>query len=82
MSDHPYLPRCVHLSCKSMQVFGENFENDPEYQAGMVEFWCTETFRNVGPDGGELSVDLCSNPQRGCFQEVLKMANEANGPGL
>ena len=49
----PYRPRCIHLTCKSMQVWGEDFENDPEYQAGMVEFSCTQTFRNLGPDGAD-----------------------------
>ena len=81
MSDQPYRPRCICLSCKSMQVFGENFESDPEFQAGMVEFWCTETFTNLGPDGGEISMALCSNPERSCYQEfaVLRGQEDANG---
>ena len=28
--------RCIHLCCKSMVVFGEAFESDPEFQAGMT----------------------------------------------
>jgi hypothetical protein len=59
----------VRLTCKSMMVYGENFMADPEFQGGMVEFQCLQTFRNEGPDGGELSLDLCSDPQRGCFEE-------------
>jgi len=71
MSDNttPYRPRCIKLTCKSMMVYGENFQDDPEFQAGMVEFQCLGTFRNLGPDGGELSLELCSNPERTCFQE-------------
>jgi hypothetical protein len=71
MSDTPtpYRPRCIHLCCKSMLVFGEAFESDPDYQAGMVEFWCTHTSKGEGPDGGEVALDLCSNPERTCFQE-------------
>jgi hypothetical protein len=68
-STPPYRPRCMHLCCKSMQVYGEDFLNDPEFQAGMVEFWCTQTFTAQGPDGGETSLDLCSNPERTCFRE-------------
>ena len=49
----PYRPRCIHLTCKSMMVYGEAFENDPEYQAGMTEFTCTCTFQPQGPDGGD-----------------------------
>jgi len=81
MSDQaqPYRPRCICLFCKSMQVYGENFESDPEYQAGMTEFWCTQTFRNLGPDGGEVSMDLCTKPERGCYQEVLVMRDEELG---
>jgi hypothetical protein len=61
--------RCIHLTCKSMMVYGEDFENDPEFQAGMVELQCLRTAQNIGPDGGELSVPLCSNPARECYQE-------------
>jgi hypothetical protein len=52
-----------------MMVYGEDFQNDPEFQAGMVEFQCMRTFRNLGPDGGELSLDLCSDRERTCFEE-------------
>jgi len=62
-------PRCIHLTCKSMMVFGEDFESDPEYQSGMVEFTCTRTFRGEGPDGGPLSLPLCSVPERECYCE-------------
>jgi hypothetical protein len=34
------------------KVYGEDFENDPEFQAGMVEFTCTQTMYGTGPDGG------------------------------
>ena len=70
MSDTPtpYRPRCVHLTCKSMMVYGEDFASDPEYQAGMVDFQCLKTCQNLGPDLGELSVDRCSDPQRACFE--------------
>ncbi len=64
-----YRPRCIYLTCKSMQVWGEDFQNDPEFQAGMVEFCCTQTMTAKGPDGGDTGVELCSNPERSCFQE-------------
>lgn len=64
-----YRPRCIHLTCKSMQVWGEDFENDPEFQAGMVEFSCTQTFTNQGPDGADVNYEACRNPQRTCFRE-------------
>ena len=65
----PYRPRCIYLTYKSMQVFGEDFENDPEFQAGMVEFTCTETFKNLGPDGGDVAFEACCNKERKCFRE-------------
>jgi hypothetical protein len=52
-----------------MLVYGENFENDPEFQAGTVEFWCLRTSKGQGPDGDEASLPMCSNPDRGCFEE-------------
>jgi len=64
-----YRPRCIHLCCKSMLVFGEAFESDPDYQAGLTDFWCVQTSKGQGPDGGEISLELCSNPERSCFQE-------------
>ncbi len=71
MSDTPstYRPRCMKLCCKSMIVFGEDFENDPDYQAGLTDFWCVRTSKGEGPDGDSVSMELCSNPERGCFQE-------------
>jgi hypothetical protein len=71
MSDTPseYKPRCIYLTCKSMMVYGEAFEQDPEYQAGMVEFTCVCTFTSQGPDGGATSLELCSDPERTCFRE-------------
>jgi hypothetical protein len=71
MSDTPtpYRPRCIFLTCKSMAVYGEDFLNDPEFQAGMVEWQCLKSCRNLGPDGGELSLELCSNQERSCYQE-------------
>ena len=68
-SPQPYKPRCMYLSCKSMLVWGEDFRNDPEYQAGMVEFTCVQTMRSAGPDGGHASLAACSDPLRPCFRE-------------
>lgn len=65
----PYRPRCINLTCKSMQVYGEDFESDPDFQAGMVEFTCMETFRNSGPDNDMVDLAACSNPERPCFRE-------------
>jgi len=61
-------PRCINLMCKAMMVYGENFEDDPDYQAGMTDWWCQCTQKPHGPDGGELSLPGCSLPQRSCYQ--------------
>jgi len=68
----PYHPRCVYLTCKSMQVFGEEFEQAPEYQAGMDELTCSRTFRGWGPDSKKVSLAACSDPERGCFAEFVE----------
>jgi hypothetical protein len=62
-------PRCIHLHSKAMAVFGEGYENDPDYQDGMTDFWCVQTAKAFGPDGGEVTLKECSDPQRGCYQE-------------
>lgn len=69
MSQDADRPRCMFLNCKSMQVYGEDFQNDPEFQGGMVEFWCTQTFRNLGPDDGEVAFEPCRDEKRTCYRE-------------
>jgi hypothetical protein len=64
-----YRPRCKHLCCKSMLVFGEAFEADPDYQAGTTDFWCLCTSKGQGPDGDGVSLPQCSEPGRSCFRE-------------
>jgi len=64
-----YKPRCRNLSCKAMQVYGEQFEQDPEYQAGNVDFWCACTARGVGPDGLHVGLELCRERTRDCYRE-------------
>jgi hypothetical protein len=64
----PPPPRCINLMCKAMLVFGEAFEMDPDYQAGMTDFWCQCTQKPYGPDNNELSLPLCSDPKRSCYQ--------------
>jgi hypothetical protein len=52
-----------------MLVFGEAFESDPEYQAGVVNFWCTLTAKGQGPDGEVVALDACSRRERSCHRE-------------
>ncbi|GIW78825.1 MAG: hypothetical protein KatS3mg105_0632 [Gemmatales bacterium] len=69
MNSEGYKPRCIHLSCKSMVVYGDDFENDPDFEAGLVDFQCTKTMKAQGPDGEDACLESCSNPNRSCFQE-------------
>ena len=62
-------PRCIFLLCKSMLVYGEAFESDPEYQAGITDFWCQRTSKGQGPDGDHVALSECSDPTRGCYRE-------------
>lgn len=61
--------RCVYLTCKSMMVYGEDFEQDPDFQADMADFQCLKTCTNMGPDKQRATLDLCSDPNRRCYQE-------------
>jgi hypothetical protein len=70
MSDEStYRPRCQNLCCKAMVVYGEGFADAPDYHEGSGEFWCIRTAKGQGPDGEGVSLSLCSDPQRECFQE-------------
>jgi len=64
-----FTPRCKFLLCKSMLTYGEAFETDPEYQAGITDFWCQCTSKAQGPDGEHVALAECSNPQRECYRE-------------
>jgi hypothetical protein len=65
----PAPPRCIHLQSKALAVYGEGFEDDPDYQAGLTDCWCNQTARPLGPDGGEVSTKACSDPDRDCYQD-------------
>jgi hypothetical protein len=52
-----------------MLVFGESFEEDPDYQAGNTDFWCLDTSTNTGPDGGEVNMGCCRSAERSCYRE-------------
>ena len=65
----PAPPRCIHLQSKAMAVHGEQFESDPDYEAGLTECWCVKTARSLGPDDGTVSLKACSDPERDCYQE-------------
>ena len=71
MSELPQVPapRCKYLYCKSMIVFGEDFASDPDFQAGITDFWCLQTSRGLGPDDDEVNMDECCRPDRPCYQE-------------
>jgi hypothetical protein len=60
--------RCLNLYCKSMLVYGEDFESDPDYQSGCVEFSCLRTTKGQGPDGDGVSLPQCSDPSRACYK--------------
>jgi hypothetical protein len=65
----PYKARCMFLTCKAMMVYGEDFESDPDYQSGAMDFTCTHTCQCHGPDGGYVALEACSNSERSCFRE-------------
>ena len=52
-----------------MLVYGEAFEQGPDYQDGLEELWCLCTSKGQGPDGDEVTMEQCSTPERACFQE-------------
>jgi hypothetical protein len=63
------VPRCIHLQSKAMAVYGEGYENDPDFQDGTSPFWCMQTGRPLGPDSGAVGMTACCEAGRGCYQE-------------
>jgi hypothetical protein len=69
MSELPVIaPRCMYLQCKAMVVYGESFEDDPDYQAGLTNFWCVRSAKSLGPDDDEVNLGRCTDPTRPCYQ--------------
>jgi hypothetical protein len=64
-----YRPRCRYVNSKSMQVYGEAYESDPDFIAGMTDFWCDCTGKAVGPDGNGVGIEECKDQERECFRE-------------
>jgi len=62
-------PRCKYIHCKSMIVYGEDFASDPDYLAGMTDFWCLRTSKSLGPDDDVVNMEECSTATRPCYQE-------------
>jgi hypothetical protein len=62
-------PRCIHLQSKAMAVHGEAFEDDPDFQAGLTDFWCLQTAKPLGPDDGDVSLADCCDRGRACYAE-------------
>ncbi|HJZ59533.1 MAG TPA: hypothetical protein VKE74_31605 [Gemmataceae bacterium] len=71
MTELPQVPqtRCIYLQSKAMAVHGEGFEGDADYQDGLTDFWCVQTARGLGPDGGGVSLKECCDAQRDCHRE-------------
>jgi hypothetical protein len=71
MSELPQVkpPRCLFLGSKAMAVHGEAFESDPDYEAGLSDVWCMQSGRGLGPDGGEVGLDVCCDKGRDCYRE-------------
>lgn len=61
--------RCKFLYCKSMMVYGEEFASDPDYQAGLTNFWCLQTSKSRGPDDDDVDLEECSQTNRSCYRE-------------
>jgi len=52
-----------------MAVYGESFENDPDYQDGLTDFWCLRTAKPFGPDDADAGMAHCCDRGRECYQE-------------
>jgi hypothetical protein len=59
----------MNFSCKAMLVFGEGFQDDPNYHGSAADCWCVLTAKVTGPDGDLVELEACSDQKRGCFRE-------------
>ncbi len=59
-------PCCVHLRCKSLHIRSDERPGMIHHEEAM-DYWCSRTSRNVGPDRDDVVHPLCQ-AGRACFE--------------
>lgn len=63
------MKRCQFITCKGMQVFGNDYRTPEDESARTNSFWCTRTHTVLGPDGGLVILSKCTDG-RSCYDEL------------
>ena len=63
------LDRCRHIVCKGMHVHGDNYMTPVHDCDRSNDFWCQQTLRVLGPDGGLVMLSECHSG-RECYKEL------------
>ena len=63
------LTRCQNLTCKGMQVFGDEYMTPVDDAHRSTDFWCVKTQNVLGPDGALVVLTSCT-PSRECYEAL------------
>lgn len=63
------LTRCQHITCKGMQIYGNDYKTPENELMRTNDFWCGRTQNVLGPDGGLVVLSKCV-AGRGCYEEL------------
>lgn len=61
--------RCLHLTCKGMQIYGDHYLTPVNEMDRTNDFWCQQTHNVLGPDGALVMLSQCS-PSRECYEAL------------
>lgn len=63
-------PRCRHLRTKKMYIL-DDFDDDGQGDDDDAVYWCGRNYmRTFGPDDDLVSLPLCRDRQRSCYQPM------------
>jgi hypothetical protein len=63
------MDRCQHITCKGLLIWGNEYKTPEDESCRTNDFWCTQTQKALGPDGGLVMLSRC-NASRGCFEQL------------
>jgi hypothetical protein len=61
--------RCQHITCKGMEVYGNDYLTPINELDRSHDFECAKTHRVMGPDGALVILSQCT-PDRECYEPL------------
>lgn len=63
------ITRCMHITCKGLEVFGDDYRTPDDEVYRSSSFHCRQTQRCMGPDGGLVMLSACAEGRK-CYEPL------------